>query len=227
MDTLEKKILWERLYKVARMTFENAPGCHDFDHTLRVLNNARRLIEMERPESPFVVEVAALLHDIARPEELASDGAVCHAELGAEKVKKILRESGCDDKKWIEQVSEAVRTHRYRSANPPKTLEAQIVYDADKLDSMGAFGVARAFHFAGRIGAVLHNTQERALGSASYSHEDSAYREYLVKLRYLHEKVLTSGARKLAQERSIFMRDFFERLNQEAGYPSEEEIQVK
>jgi len=152
---------------------------------------------------------------VARPEELASGGKLCHAALGAEKAARILREEGCDDEAFAAHVADIVRTHRYRGDLKPATPEACIVYDADKLDSMGAFGVARAFHFAGRIGACLHNSEQDALASESYSSQDSAYREYLVKLRHLPEHLLTDTARKLAAERAAFMKAFFDRLNAE------------
>ena len=77
--------------------------------------------------------------------------------------------------------------------------------------------MARAFYFAGRIGARLHNTAEEALRSASYSEQDSAYREYLVKLRLLPEKMLTETGRRLAQDRAAYMKEFFDRLNREAS----------
>jgi uncharacterized protein len=76
-------------------------------------------------------------------------------------------------------------------------------------------GVGRAFHFAGRIGAKLHNTEKEALGSKSYSSEDSAYREYLAKLRHIHGKMLTRTGRKIARQRSDFMHKFFKQLNAE------------
>ena len=135
--------------------------------------------------------------------------------LGAEKSLRILREEGCENEEFAAHVSEIVRTHRYRGDLKPATPEARIVYDADKLDSLGAFGVARAFHFAGRIGACLHNTEAEALASESYSSQDSAYREYLVKLRGLPDHLLTDTARKLAAGRAEFMRAFFDRLNAE------------
>jgi len=92
-----------------------------------------------------------------------------------------------------------------------------IVYDADKLDSIGAVGIGRAFHFAGRIGARLHNTAAEAVGAPAYSVEDSAYREYLVKLRHVPERMLTPSGRRLAVDRARFMDEFFHRLNDEAG----------
>ena len=86
------------------------------------------------------------------------------------------------------KIVNCVKRHRYRSSDLPVTLEEKIVYDADKLDSVGAIGIGRAFLFAGRSGAKVHNTKEDALNSESYSEEDTAYREYLVKLRHIPAK---------------------------------------
>ena len=207
--------LWDRVFERVRRELGNAPGCHDFAHTLRVLKNAEHIASEEPGCARETVRFGALLHDVARPEELASGGKLCHAALGAEKALRILQEEGCEDPTFAEHVSEIVRTHRYRGDLKPTTPEARIVYDADKLDSLGAFGVARAFHFAGRIGACLHNSEQEALASESYSNQDSAYREYLVKLRGLPDHLLTDSARRIAADRAAFMRAFFDRLNEE------------
>ena len=207
--------LWDRVFERVRRELGDAPGCHDFAHTLRVLKNAEHIASEEPGCDAEAVRFGALLHDVARPEELASGGKICHAALGAEKTRRILQEEGCTDAAFAEHVSEIVRTHRYRGDLKPATPEACIVYDADKLDSLGAFGVARAFHFAGRIGACLHNSEQEALASESYSSQDSAYREYLVKLRRLPEHLLTEPARRIAADRAAFMRAFFDRLNEE------------
>ena len=94
-------------------------------------------------------------------------------------------------------------------------LIVDIVFDADKLDSLGAAGIGRAFLFAGRENARLHNTAAEALAAEAYSKEDTAYREYLVKLRYLPRKMRSEAGRKIAVERAAFMADFFERLDKE------------
>jgi uncharacterized protein len=203
------------VFERVRRELGDAPGCHDFAHTLRVLKNAERITSEEPDCDLDAVRFGAILHDVARPEELASGGKLCHAALGAEKSRRILQEEGCTDDAFADHVSEIVRTHRYRGNLKPATPEACIVYDADKLDSLGAFGVARAFHFAGRIGACLHNSEQEALASESYSSQDSAYREYLVKLRGLPDHLLTDSARRIAADRAAFMRAFFDRLNEE------------
>ena len=213
--------LFQSVYAKVRSILEFAPGCHDFDHTLRVLNNAREIARGELgPEEGDLfsaVELGALLHDVARPEELESGGRICHAEAGAPKAAGILRECGCSDEHLIRIVSESVGRHRFRGKNAPVSLVDKIVYDADKLDSIGAVGIGRSFHFAGRVGARLHNTEQEALSGKEYGREDSAYREYLVKLRHVPERMLTATGRAMARGRAEFMHEFFRRMNRESG----------
>ena len=206
---------YKRIYEFAESTLQSAPGCHDFDHTLRVLRNAERLAA-EMPEADLqVIRLAALLHDIARPQEMSSKGKLCHARKGAEIC-------ACELKKYdfpqamIDKICACIRTHRFRGAGPgPQSLEAEIIYDADKLDSIGAVGIGRAFHFAGRENARVHNTSDEALNSEPYSREDSAHREYLVKLRHVADKMLTPAGRRHAAARAEFMHDFFEQMEKE------------
>lgn len=205
---------YRQLYLQTEKKFLNSGSCHDFDHTLRVIKNAEILLNSIPGVDTEVVMLAALLHDIARPEEDANCGKLCHAKLGAELVPSMLKSAGFPEI-LSSKVAEAVRTHRFRSKDTPQSIEADIVFDADKLDSLGAVGIGRAFLFAGHNNARLHNTETEALNSAAYSKEDTAYREYLVKLRYLPRKMRTDAGRKLAVKRAAFMADFFEQLNNE------------
>jgi len=215
-DQIFRKKFTELAERVRRH-FENAPNCHDFDHTLRVLRNAEALAA-ELPEASLpVVRLAALLHDVARAEEIAGKGRrKCHAERGAELAPEFLADFGLPET-TVAHVAAAVRTHRFRDNAEPATLEAEIVYDADKLDSLGAVGVGRSFLFAGREGARLHNRAEEALAAPEYSREDTAYREYLVKLSKLPEAMRTGPGRRIANERAKLMHDFFQQLNMETG----------
>lgn len=199
--------------KLRELLIDSGAG-HDYDHTLRVMKNAEVLLN-EMPEADGeIVRFAALLHDCARPEEHNSKGKICHARRGAEIAFELLKQAGLP-LEFCQAVSEAVRTHRYRDGLPPRTPEGKIVFDADKLDSLGAVGLGRAFLFAGSCGARVHNTAEEALSNAAYGPEDTAYREYLVKLRHLPEAMLTPAGRGLAEERLKFMDLFFDRLNKE------------
>jgi len=207
--------LFDKVRGIVQARLAGADGCHDWDHTKRVCRNAELLLAEFPDADAQVVRLAALLHDVGRPEEKA-DGRVCHARRGAQLAGEILTELLAEPEK-IRKVVAAVRTHRYRDDQTPASLEAGIVYDADKLDSLGAVGIGRAFLFAGKVGARLHNTEKEALESAAYSAEDTAYREYLVKLRKLPDAMRTLPGKRLARERIKFMQDFFDRLNEETA----------
>lgn len=219
---------WEKnapaVAAVARRLLAELPACHDWDHTLRVRRLALELCDGEGGDRA-VVEAAALLHDVGRGQELRDQGKTCHATLGAAMVPAILQECGIADPPFVARVVAAVGSHRYRrrSGGAPASLEAKIVFDADKLDSLGCIGLARAFHFAGRIGARVHNTAAEATASASYSGEDTAYREFLVKLRHLPGSLLTASGRALAADRFAGMQAFFHQLNRECGLPEGDE----
>ena len=140
-----------------------------------MLRNAETLAADTPGADLRVVRLAALLHDLARPEEMRLQGGACHARLGAAMIPEFVADCGFPPE-LVAAVAEAVRTHRYRDDARPQTVEGEIVYDADKLDSLGAVGIGRAFLFAGRAGARLHNTAREALSSPPYSREDTAYR---------------------------------------------------
>lgn len=199
--------------------FKSAPRCHDWEHTDRVWRNARLIAVGESKNGPVdmtVLEAAAILHDVARPAELKTNGKECHAENGAEMAKELLAECGFTDQDMVANIVECVKRHRYRGKSaPPETIEQKIIFDADKLDSIGAIGVGRAIHFSGRIGSTLHNTEEEAMASDPYGEGDSAFREYLVKLRHIPEKMLTATGRSLATQRAEYMHKFFAQLNSE------------
>lgn len=223
---MEFRHIYDNVYDDVQQRLGASGGCHDFDHTLRVIRNAMMLCKELPDADRKIVLLAALLHDVARPEEDQSQGAVDHAERGAAMVPEILAPYEMPPEQ-IAHVADAVRTHRYRDGLRPETLEAEIVYDADKLDSLGAVGIGRAFLFAGKTGARLHNDARTALASAPYSLEDTAYREYLVKLRKLPQAMLTRPGWKMAQSRADFMKRFFTVLNQETDNRSETKMKLE
>ncbi|SRR5665647_478928 len=193
--------------------FRSARGSHDWDHTERVTRLSLKIGRKEKADLG-VLKLAAILHDIGREEEDRSHGRICHGRSGAALAKKILERHGCDPV-TIRAVAEAIRTHRFRRGGAPKTLEARILFDADKLDSIGAVGVGRAFLFAGEIGARLHDKAIDISKTKPYTREDTAYREYLVKLSRVRDRMTTREGRRMAAERHRFMAAFFDRLNKE------------
>jgi uncharacterized protein len=199
--------------KEAGAFFRGARGSHDWDHTERVLRLALRIGRKEGADLG-VVELAALLHDVGRGEEDRSNGKVCHGRSGAALAEKILRRQGLDPA-TVRAVVHCVRTHRYRGRAKPRTLEARVLFDADKLDSIGAVGVGRAFLFAGEVGARLHDPAIDVATTKPYTREDTAYREYLVKLRRVRDRLTTREGRRIAAGRHRFMVAFFDRLSKE------------
>lgn len=205
-----------QIQQEVKQIFENSKGSHDWEHTERVLNNALHIAKVENADIE-IITISALMHDIAREHQDKSKGKICHAELGAELAEKILQNLGLEEYK-IEQVKHCIKTHRFRGTNEPKTIEAKVLYDADKLDSIGAIGIGRSFVFAGEHGAKVHNNAlsfEEVQKTESYTNEDTAFREFAVKLIKIKNKMLTKEGRKLAEKRHIFMTKFFEQINNE------------
>lgn len=202
-----------RIREEAGAFFRGARGSHDGDHTERVLRLALRIGRREKADLG-VLELAALLHDIGREEEDRTRGRVCHGRVGAALARRILQDYGCEPA-LVRAVTGAIRTHRFRRGGTPRSLEARVLFDADKLDSIGAVGIGRAFLFAGEIGARLHDKAVNVRKTKPYTREDTAYREYLVKLRRLKDRMTTLEGKRIAAGRHRFMAAFFARLNKE------------
>jgi uncharacterized protein len=191
----------------ARQLYEGAEAVHDFDHVLRVLALAERLARAEGADME-IVRTAALLHDAARDR-----GAFDHAQAGADLARELL--AGQPPEK-VEAVVHAIAAHRFRCGPEPRTLEARVLYDADKLDAIGAVGVARAFHYGGNRGQRLWGEvpaeYEEAPDTAG---EHTPVHEYVYKLARIRQRLLTDSGRRLAEERHRYMVAFYERLERE------------
>lgn len=213
---INNKIIKEVKNKT-RKFFIGASGCHDWSHVERVYNLAIKIAKKEKANLG-IIKLAVYLHDIGRKEEMDSKGKVCHAEKSVELAEKILLSCNLD-KKIIENIKQCILSHRYRNDHQPKTIEAKVLFDADKLDSIGAIGIARDFLFAGYLGNCLYTGNEKKLAknarSYSYTNEDSALLEYYFKLKKIKEKMLTKTGKKIAEERHNYMADFFRRFEKE------------
>lgn len=202
-----------RLRAIAATYCDADGGCHGPDHALRV-EKTGLYIGQHMDCRLDIIAAGAILHDIGRRQETASKGRLCHAVHGAELARSILRDlhfSAAD----IEAICHTIRCHRYRDTMIPQSIEAEIIFDSDKLDSIGAIGIGRAFLFAGEIGAKLHNGDQDLMDSKAYTAEDTAYREFKVKMCKIKERMLTPIGRQLAFERHAFMEVFFSRLDKE------------
>lgn len=201
----------------ARAYYADNDTAHGFDHVLRVWRMAERIGRAEGATME-IVQAAALLHDLGRADEQRT--GVCHAQASAARAREIL--AGQDAHK-VEAVCEAIAQHRFRGERGPSTLEAQVLYDADKLDALGALGVARAYAIAGLYhqhlwAEVAEAYAQRAptAGRADLeANEHTPVHEFRFKLAKLADRLYTPTGRQIAKERHQFMATFFERLERE------------
>ncbi|WP_457590832.1 HD domain-containing protein [Geoglobus sp.] len=178
---------------IASTPHRGVEGCempHDSDHVQRVVRIALMIAEHEGGDVE-AIRTAAELHDIARSEEN-------HAIRGAELAREILVRMGHSEE-FVEKVCHCIAAHSFSSGVEPETLEAKILSDADKLDAIGAIGVARAFMYSGEKGRSIHDTLKH-------------FEEKLLRLK---DMMYTETGRRIAEERHRFLSEFYERLRRE------------
>ena len=196
-----------------RQLYSSGDAAHDFDHVLRVTNLGIRIARAEGANEE-IVRAAALLHDLP----VSGSGRSVHHLTAADIAAEILRAAGLDTCS-IENVVHCIQAHRYRDRSiQPQTLEAKCLYDADKLDSIGAIGVARAFAHAGRYGSRLWNqpvTEAPPDHAQPDGPEYTPVHEYVYKLSRILPTLYTPSALEIGKQRHSFMSRYFEQLDAE------------
>lgn len=193
--------------------YEQTDAVHDFEHVLRVYHTALKLAGMEGADKE-IVAAAALLHDVqgAAP---GSEGRKDHHIASAVFAGRVLADAGWQPDA-IQGVQHCIRGHRYRGDGyKPETLEAKIIFDADKLDVIGAIGTARTIAYAVLVNQPFF-AEPSELFRTSGKHEPgephSAYHEYLFKLIHIRKLLFTPSARSLAEQRHAALVAYFEQL---------------
>ena len=198
----------------ARTWYQESDAVHNFDHILRVYRMAERLAKAEGADLE-IVRAAALLHDSRDSDPGSESARLGHHQASAKFAAAVLSEKDWEQEK-IEAVQHCVLAHRFRNpAEKPETLEAKIIFDADKLDAIGAIGAARVIAYAALAGTPFYekpSEQFLARGEKETDELHSAYHEHLFKLRKLPERMHTPTARAIADERLRYLDDFFEQL---------------
>ncbi|MFN3383994.1 MAG: HD domain-containing protein [Archaeoglobaceae archaeon] len=166
---------------------------HDEGHVKRVLRIARFIAEREGGNVEMVLK-SAELHDIARAAEN-------HAYESAKIAENLLRKQGYEES-FIQAVKHAIEAHSFSAKVEPRTLEAKILSDADKIDALGAIGVARAFMFSGERGRSVEDT----------------LRHFEEKLLKLKDCLYTETAKKIAEKRHEFLQNFYEQIKKELNF---------
>jgi uncharacterized protein len=201
----------------ARSWYEEHDPVHGFDHAMRVYALAEEL-GTEMNADLDVLRAAALLHDAsgAAPGEGGTRGS--HEQVSANFARRVLLDEGWEEAK-IAAVEHCIRTHRFRNQESPQTLEAKILFDADKLDVVGAFGVARTIGYAIQAKTPIFSEPSEQFmidGSKEPDEKHSAYHEYLFKLRRVKDRLYTEPAKRIASHRHKVLVQFFDQLAAEA-----------
>jgi len=205
---MEKSLIIQSVAGRVQQILDQESSGHDWWHVYRVWQMAKYIASHESADI-FIVELAALLHDIADWKLHDGDDTV-----GPQRAREILAEFGVEQA-FIDHVADIIQTMSFKGAGVVdcvKTLEGKIVQDADRLDAIGAIGVARAFAYGGyknnpmhdlRVPVVMHGSKE-----AYVKHQGTTVNHSYEKLFLLKDRMNTKTARVIAEQRHEFMQQF-------------------
>lgn len=183
-----------------RKTFLDEGTGHDYFHIERVVVNAKKIVKKENANA-FLVELAAWVHDVG---DYKLHGGIDKSE---ELIREFLTSIEVDEK-TINKVIEIVSQVSFSKGNKPTSIEAKIVQDADRLDAIGAVGIARCFAYGGSTGSVLYNPENKTKNSSSIQH-------FYDKLFTLKDLINTKTAKVIAEERHQYMENFIQEFYRE------------
>ena len=205
MLTLEKARAW----------YLGLNDVHGFDHFERVYRLCEKIGPPEGADMKILL-TAALLHD-ASGSHPGEGNRNDHHLRSAEFAETILLKENRGPSK-IRAVQHCIRAHRFREDERPQTIEAKVLFDADKLDVIGAIGVTRALAYAFQVKQPAFADPSKKFmrsGKKEVGEPHSAYHEYVFKLKKISGVLLTETAKKIAGHRQIYLNEFFEELADE------------
>lgn len=198
-----------------KQQLQNAEGGHDWHHVHRVRNIALHIAERENANL-LTVELAALLHDIA--DSKFHDG---DEQIGPERARRFLETQPVKSSQ-LEDIVDIIRKVSFKGGHEDqdaKSIELQVVQDADRLDAMGAIGIARTFNFGGYKGNPLYDPEQPprpGMSKAEYKKANSpTINHFYEKLLLLKDRMNTDFGRKLAEDRHRFMEDYLRQFYSE------------
>lgn len=200
---------YERIeaFMVSRMT----DSAHDKEHIYRVLYSALDIAKTEHDVDTDVLIAACLLHDIGRDKQY-KDPMLCHAAEGWEMAYRYLLTIGWTEEKAA-RVKSAIASHRFRSDNPPESIEARILFDSDKLDAAGTLGIVRTLIYKGQVGDKLYSTDDAGnVIDGENDPDNTFFNEYKFKLENVYDRFYTARGREMAMRRKKPAEDFWDSL---------------
>lgn len=200
-----------KLKNEVKNSISNDPA-HDFKHTMRVYKNAERLAKKENANTKLVL-CASLLHDIVSFPK--SDKRSKRSSIkSASKASKILKKYNLS-KTEIKIISDAIRDHSFSQNKKPKTLEGKILQDADRLDAIGAIGIARTFAVAGAEGRTFYNESDPFCDKRKPNDQNWAIDHFYRKLLKLEKLMNTKSAKTEAKRRTKILENYLSNLKKE------------
>jgi uncharacterized protein len=193
----------------------DADAAHDRAHVERVVATARRLAEAEEAQLDVVVP-AAWLHDCVVLPKDHPDRAHA-AQRAAEAAKGFLVDEGYPEQ-WIPNIEHAIAAHSYSGDLAPDTIEAQVVQDADRLDALGAIGLARCFAVGGALEQTLYNPDDPFCEDRPPDDDTYTLDHIYAKLLRLPDTMQTEAGRAEAQQRAAFLQTYLDQLRDELNW---------
>ncbi len=208
---MNKQLIIDQTADYIRDKFTGEGTGHDWWHMYRVWQLSKSILTTEKQADPFVVELGALLHDIA--DWKFHDGD----ESAGPKAARVWLESLAVDEAVIVQIENIIRTVSFKGAgvaSTMETLEGKIIHDADKLDALGAIGIARTFAYGGANDRSMYDPNqapEQHQSFAAYkTSKGTSINHFYEKLLLLKTRLYTDAARKMAEQRHEYMESFLE-----------------
>ncbi|WP_240973063.1 HD domain-containing protein [Flammeovirga yaeyamensis] len=208
----QKKEIIQKTADFIEQKFKGEGTGHDWQHIYRVWKSAELIASTEDCDK-YIVSLAALLHDIA--DHKFYDGDLLE---GSRQTKQWLKDAGADVD-TIEKVADIVKRVSYKGAgvkDEMPSIEGQVVQDADRLDAIGAIGIARAFAYGGSKHRLLYDPEEihemHQSFDAYHKSESSTIAHFYEKLLLLKERMHTESAKKIAEKRHQVMENFLEQF---------------
>lgn len=201
----------EQLQNEVRKQISNDPA-HDFEHITRVYKNAKKLAKKEKANSKLILS-AVLLHDIVNYPKSDKRSKNSSTE-SAIKAQKILSKYDFSSSE-IKIITDAIRDHSFSKNKTPKTLEGKILQDADRLDAIGAIGIARAFAVSGSEKRPFYNTADPFCSKRKPDDQKWAVDHFYRKLLNLEKLMNTKSAKIEAKKRTKVLENFLSDLNHE------------
>jgi uncharacterized protein len=201
----------DSLRNEVKKRIENDPA-HDFEHTIRVYKNAKKICKKEKANEKLVLS-AALLHDIVsypKSDKRSKTSSI----KSATKSKQILEKLDFS-KEEIAIISDAIRDHSFSQNKIPKTLEGKILQDADRLDALGAIGIARVFATGGSLKRPFYNTRDPFCKKRIPDDKTWTVDHFFQKLLKLEPLMNTKSGKTEAKKRTKILKEFLNQLKQE------------